>query len=330
LPAHPASELFERLHAAMRMRHYSRRTEKAYLHWIRRFLQYHRHRDPAGMGVTEVQTYLSALAVKERVSASTQNQALCALLFLYREILGRDLGIIDEIVRAKRPTRLPVVLSREELRAVLEALAEPSRLVVLLLYGSGLRLLECLRLRVKDLDLPGGQVTVRGGKGNRDRVTVLPAAARTGLGRRLEENYRRHRKDLACGAGWVELPDALARKYPNAGREWGWQWVFPATRHYWHRDSGQRRRHHLHETVVQRAVRQALRRARIAKPASCHTFRHSFATHLLEDGHDIRTVQELLGHRDVSTTMVYTHVLNRGPTGVRSPVDRLLDPEVKR
>jgi integron integrase len=314
----------------MRMRHYSRRTEKAYLHWIRRFLQYHRHRDPAGMGVTEVQTYLSALAVKERVSASTQNQALCALLFLYREILRRDLGIIDEIVRAKRPTRLPVVLSREELRAVLEALAEPSRLVVLLLYGSGLRLLECLRLRVKDLDLPGGQVTVRGGKGNRDRVTVLPAAARTGLGRRLEENYRRHRKDLACGAGWVELPDALARKYPNAGREWGWQWVFPATRHYWHRDSGQRRRHHLHETVVQRAVRQALRRARIAKPASCHTFRHSFATHLLEDGHDIRTVQELLGHRDVSTTMVYTHVLNRGPTGVRSPVDRLLDPEVKR
>lgn len=313
----------------MRLRHYSRRTEKAYLHWIRRFLKYHQFRDPSEMGVAEIRSYLSALAVKEQVSASTQNQALNALLFLYREVLGREVGAIDEIVRAKRPKRLPVVLTREEVRAALEGLNGPNKLVVLLLYGSGLRLLECLRLRVKDVDLAARQIMVRAGKGNRDRVTVLPAAARAGLARQLEEVYRRHRQDLARGAGWVEVPDALGRKYPNAGREWGWQWVFPATRQYWEGSSGQHRRHHLHETVIQRAVKKAIHCARIAKPASCHTFRHSFATHLLEDGHDIRTVQELLGHRDVSTTMIYTHVLNRGPIGVRSPLDRLLKTEAE-
>ncbi len=310
----------------MRLRHYSRRTEKAYLHWIRRFLHHNRHRDPADTGPPEIRSFLSALAVQGRVGASTQNQALGALLFFYREVLGHDLGAVDDIVRAKRPKRLPVVLNRDEVREVIERLSGTERLVVLLLYGSGLRLLECLRLRVKDVDLRMNQITVRGGKGGKDRPTVLPETAKAGLARQLERVYAQHRRDLAAGAGWVEMPDALARKYPNAGREFGWQWVFPATRHYWERETGQRRRHHLHETVVQRAVKCAVRKSGVTKPATCHTFRHSFATHLLEDGHDIRTVQELLGHRDVSTTMIYTHVLNRGPGAVRSPADRLLKP----
>jgi len=312
--------------AALRIRHYSPRTEEAYVGWIRRFIFFHAKRHPLEMGTAEVARFLSWLAVEGKVSASTQNQALCARLFLYRDVLDQDLPWLEDLVRAKRPHRLPVVLTRDEVRAVLDHLDGTPHLMALLLYGAGLRLLECARLRVKDVDPGSNQITVRAGKGDKDRITMLPGAVKPDLARHLERVGAQHRADIARGAGWVEMPNALRRKYPNAGREWGWQWVFPATRWYTDRETGQRRRHHLHESVVQRAVKDAVRRAGIAKPASCHTFRHSFATHLLEDGHDIRTVQELLGHRDVRTTMIYTHVLNRGWGAVKSPADRLLKP----
>ena len=269
--------------------------------------------------------FLSALAVDRNVAASTQNQALSAILFLYRDVLEQDLPWLDDIVRSKRAARLPVVLTREEVRSVLQRMGGVPRLMAILLYGAGLRLLECARLRVKDVDFARNQITVRAGKGDKDRVTMLPAAVRDALTKHLEMVKRQHELDLTHGAGWVELPWAMARKYPNAGREWPWQWVFPATRIYVHQNTGQHRRHHLHESVLQRAVRDAVRLAAITKRASSHTFRHSFATHLLEARHDIRTVQELLGHRDVSTTQIYTHVLNRGPSGVESPADLLTD-----
>jgi len=256
------------------------------------------------MGPTEITQFLSSLAVERHVSASTQSQALAALLFLYRDVLGVELPWLDGLVRASRPARLPVVLTRDEVRAVLDRLRGTPRLVALLLYGSGLRLLEGCRLRVKDVDFGARQVVVRSGKGDRDRVALLPAGVVADLQHHLSCVRRQHESDLHRGAGWVALPDALARKYPNAGREWPWQWVFPATRLYVDRSTGQHRRHHLHESATQRAVRAAVREARITKPASCHTFRHSFATHLLADGYDIRTVQELLGHKDVSTTMI--------------------------
>jgi integron integrase len=256
------------------------------------------------MGASEVTRFLSSLAVDGRVAASTQNQALSALLFLYRDVLEVDLPWLDAIVRAKRPERLPVVLTRDEVRAVLQRLQGVPRLMACLLYGAGLRVLECCRLRVQDVDFATNQIVIRSGKGDRDRVTTLPAIARADLTQHLEAVRAQHHDDLAVGAGWVELPTALLRKYPNAGGEWAWQWVFPATRIYHDRATGQRHRHHLHETVLQRAVKDAVRRTGMAKRASPHTLRHSFATHLLEDGHDIRTVQELLGHRDVSTTMV--------------------------
>jgi integron integrase len=278
------------------------------------------------MGPAEITAFLSALATEGQVTASTQNQALAALLFLYRMVLERDVPWLDDLVRAKHPARLPVVLSREKVGAVLRQLHGVPRLMGVVLYGAGLRLLECARLRVKDVDFGRGQLTVRAGKGDRDRATVLPATARSALHTHLECVRRLHAADLRDGAGWVELPHALARKLPAAGREWPWQWVFPATRVYVDRDTGQRRRHHLHETVLQRAVHAATRAAGIPKRVTCHTFRHSFATHLLEDGYDIRTVQTLLGHRDVRTTMIYTHVLARGPAGVLSHLDRLLEP----
>jgi integron integrase len=322
--ASPRPRLLDRVREAVRTRHYSRRTEKAYVHWIKRYIFFHGKRHPAEMGAVEVGAFLSALAVQDKVAASTQNQALSALLFLYRQVLGMELPWLDDLVRAKRPVRLPVVLTRDEVRAVLERLHGTPRLMSILLYGAGLRLLECCRLRVKDIDFAANQITIRDGKGGKDRATMLPGAAKPELAGHLEHVRAQHDADLRRGAGWVELPGALMRKYPNAGRDWGWQWVFPATRFYVDRVTGQRRRHHLHESVLQRAVKDAVRAAGIAKPASCHTFRHSFATHLLEEGHDIRTVQELLGHHDVSTTMIYTHVLNRGPAGVRSPADRML------
>lgn len=322
-PPPPPPRLLDRVRAALRTRHASPRTEKAYVGWVRRYILFHDKRHPADMGADEITRFLSALAIQRNVAASTQNQALSALLFLYREVLEQELPWLDDIVRAKTPERIPVVLTREEVQAVLDGLDGPPRLVALLLYGAGLRLLEALRLRVKDVDFGRNQITVRSGKGGKDRVTMLPAAVRRDLPKRLEVVRDQHEADIRAGAGWVELPWALARKYPRAGREWIWQWVFPATRLYLHRETGQRRRHHLHESVLQRAVRDAVRSTGIPKRATCHTFRHSFATHLLEDGADIRTVQELLGHRDVATTMIYTHVLNRGPAGVLSPADRL-------
>jgi integron integrase len=317
----PEPRLLDRVRAAIRLRHYSRRTEKAYVGWVRRYVLFHGKRHPAGMGQGEVSRFLSHLAVAGKVSASTQNQALSALLFLYSEVLGHDIGWLDDIVRAKRPARFPVVLTREEVRAVIARLDGVERLMASLLYGAGLRLLECCRLRVKDVDFERGEVAVRDGKGARDRVTMLPARLQAPLAAHLARVRAQHEQDLRRGLGSVELPLALARKNPRAPFEWGWQWVFPATRFYREPGSGTRRRHHLHESVLQRAVRQAVRRAGIAKPASCHTLRHSFATHLLEGGYDIRTIQELLGHRDVATTMIYTHVLNRGGRGVRSPLD---------
>jgi len=317
------ARLGEQVHRAARLRHFSPRTEQAYLVWMRRYWAFHGCRHPASLQGEHVTAFLSALATQRRVSASTQNQALAALLFLYRDVLGTDLPWLDGLVRAPRPRRLPTVLSRDEVRAVLTRLDGPPRLMATLLYGSGLRLLECCRLRVKDLDFSRRQLTVREGKHNKDRLTMLPAALEPALRDQLDRARRQHEHDLAHGAGWVELPDALLAKYPNAARQWPWQWVFPATRTYRHTETGQRRRHHLHETVLQTAVRRAGQDCRLSKRVTCHTFRHSFATHLLEDGHDIRTVQELLGHNDVATTMVYTHVLNRGPGGVLSPADRL-------
>jgi len=317
-------KLLDRLHEAIRVRHLSPRTEEAYRHWIKRYIFFHGKRHPKEMGEKEVADFLSSLAVEGNVSASTQNQALNALLFLYREVLKVELGWLEDVVRAKKPRRLPVVLTREEVARVLDALNGPPRLMATLLYGAGLRLMECCRLRIKDVDFGAQQLLVRAGKGNKDRITLLPRALQPELATHIAAVRRQHQADLARDAGWVELPGALGRKYPNAGREWPWQWVFPATRTYLHRESGQQRRHHLHESVIQKAVRAAVRRAGIPKPATCHTLRHSFATHLLEDGYDIRTVQELLGHKDVATTQIYTHVLNRGPRAVNSPADRLL------
>jgi integron integrase len=325
-PAPRPLRLLDRVREALRARHGSRRTEKSYVAWVRRYVLFHGKRHPGEMGAAEVTQFLSWLAVQGHVAASTQNQALSALLFLYRNVLDQQLPWLDGLVRAKQAERFPVVLTRDETRALLCELQGPPRLMAILMYGAGLRLLECARLRVKDVDFATNQIIVRAGKGDRDRVTMLPGTVKADLARHLESAQAQHEADLRQGAGWVELPWALSRKYPNAGREWAWQWVFPATRLYSDRATGQRRRHHLHESVLQRAVKEAVRRAGITKRATCHTFRHSFATHLLEDGHDIRTVQELLGHRDVSTTMIYTHVLNRGPAGVRSPADRIQVP----
>ncbi|MBI1745772.1 MAG: integron integrase [Acidobacteria bacterium] len=321
--APPKPKLLEQVRQAIRVRHYSYRTEQAYVAWITRFIFFHGKRHPAEMGEPEIRQFLSDLAVSKKVSASTQNQALNALLFLYRHVLNQPLGWVGDVVRAKRPKRLPMVLTRQEVKALLAQLEGVPLLVGTLLYGAGLRLLEALRLRVKDVELVRNEIVVRDGKGEKDRVTMLPAAVKEPLLQHLEQVRCLHQTDLKAGLGRAHLPYALARKYVNADREWGWQYVFPATSHFVDKETGIRHRYHLHESVVQKAVKEAVRRAGLAKPASCHTFRHSFATHLLEDGYDIRTVQELLGHKDVSTTMIYTHVLNRGGKGVRSPVDSL-------
>jgi len=315
--------LLTQVRRAIRLRHYSARTEEAYVWWVRRFVRFCGLRHPRELGEGDVTRFLSSLALDHRVAASTQNQALSALVFLYGEVLRSPVGWLTALVRAKRPARMPVVLTRDEVRAVLDRLPGVCWLVGAVLYGTGMRLLEALRLRVKDVDFAANEIIVRGGKGDRDRVTMLPERLKGPLLHHLAEVRRQHERDVGEGAGWVELPGALALKYPSAGREWGWQWVFPATRLYVERASAERRRHHLHESVVQRAFRYAKRAAGIVKAASCHTLRHSFATHLLEAGYDIRTVQELLGHRDVRTTMIYTHVLRRGGLGVRSPADSL-------
>ncbi len=316
-------KLLARLREAIRVRHYSRRTEEAYVWWVRRYVRFCGVRHPRELGPTDVTRFLSSLAIDRHVSASTQNQALSALVFLYAEVLELPVGWLEALVRAKRPARVPVVLTKEEVRQVLERVPGVSWVVAALLYGTGMRLLEALQLRVKDVDFAANEITIRGGKGDRDRVTMLPERLKGPLLHHLAEVRRQHELDCAEGAGSVELPGALGAKYPAVGREWGWQWVFPASRVYEDRATGQRRRHHLHETVVQRAFREAVRATGMAKRASCHTLRHSFATHLLDARYDIRTVQELLGHRDVKTTMIYTHVLRRGGYGVRSPADTL-------
>jgi integron integrase len=314
-------KLLDQVRQAIRRRHYSDRTEKAYTHWIKRYIFFHNKRHPLEMAESEIAQFLSSLATEGRVSASTQNQALNALLFLYHEVLSKKIGLINGVVRAKRPQRLPVVLTKDEVKRVLDRMHGAPRLMGFLLYGAGLRLMECCRLRIKDIDFSRNEIVVRSGKGNKDRYTMLPSAVRDSLIQHLRGVKAQHDEDLKNGLGRVSLPNALDRKYPNAGKEWGWQWVFPATSHYVERSTGEKRRHHLHESVLQRAFKEARLKAGVFKPAGCHSLRHSFATHLLENGYDIRTVQELLGHNDVSTTMVYTHVLNRGGKGVRSPAD---------
>ena len=322
-PTGSPPKLLDRVRAAIRLLHYSRRTEETYCQWIRRFILFHHKRHPLEMGAPEVTAFLTDLAVNGQVSSSTQNQAFSALLFLYEKVLDRPLDRIADVVRARRSRRLPVVLTRAEVQAVLAELSGTPHLVGTLLYGSGLRLLEALRIRVKDLDFARREILVREGKGNKDRVTLLPEIVRGPLTAHLRQVRSLHEHDLSEGNGRVYLPEALARKYPQADRQWCWQYVFPARVRSVDPRSGIYRRHHLEETVIQKAVREAVRRSGLAKRASCHTFRHSFATHLLEDGYDIRTVQELLGHSDVRTTMIDTHVLNRGGKAVRSPADRL-------
>ncbi|MBK6688332.1 MAG: integron integrase [Deltaproteobacteria bacterium] len=318
----------DQVRAALRVRHLSRSTEEAYVSWIKRYIQFHDFRHPKEMGAPEIEAFLSYLAVKRKVSASTQNQALSALLFLYRDVLSMgERPDLDSIVHAKRLQRLPTVLTPREVTLVLNEMRGTSAMVARLLYGAGLRLQEGLSLRVKDIDFTNCQLMVRSGKGGKDRRALLPERMAPILFRHLNLVQKRHEADLRRGAGWVELPDALDRKLPNAGRAWMWQWVFPATRTYLHPETGERRRHHLHETVVQREVTQASRAAGLHKRVTCHTFRHSFATHLLEAGQDVRTLQELLGHTNLNTTMIYTHVLKRGPGGVQSPLDRLSDPD---
>ena len=322
--------LLPRVATALRVRHYSERTVEAYCGWVRRFVRFSGLRHPRDLGEREVERFLTHLAVEARVAPPTQNQALAALLFLYRHVLALPLALPEHAVRAKARPRIPVVLGREEVWAVLDAVARgpagrTPALVAMLLYGAGLRLAEALALRVKDVDLAGGELTVRAGKGGKDRRTMLPDVARAPLREHLARVRALHGRDLARGLGRVALPHALARKLPEAGRDWRWQWVFPARRRYQDPATGELVRHHLHESVVQRAVTAAVRAAGITKKASCHTLRHSFATHLLEDGYDIRTVQELLGHKDLKTTTIYTHVLlsqGRNGLGVRSPADR--------
>ena len=315
--------LLDQVADAATARHLSLNTRKAYVRWIRRFVIFHGRRHPRDLGVAEVNAFLTHLAVEGHVSASTQNQALSALLFLYGNVLQRPLGMLEGVVRANRPKRLPVVLTPEEVGLVLAGLEGVPLIVALLLYGGGMRLMEALRLRVKDIDFERNEVMIREAKGNKDRVTVLPGRAREMLKRHLEHNQTHHANELREGRGWVRVPHALERKYPGVGQSWAWQWAFPAKGHYLDRELRRLFQHHYHESLMQKAMRAAVAAAGIAKPAGCHTLRHSCATHLLLRGSDIRTVQELLGHNDVKTTMIYTHVLSRGGHGVRSPLDDL-------
>ena len=314
--------LLDQIRARCRLRHYSIRTERAYVSWARRFILANGRRHPRDMGVVEVEAFLSTLATRDDVAASTQNQALSALLFLYREVLGIELPWMESVVRAKRPQKVPVVLSHDEVARLLAVLDGQPWLMAALLYGAGIRLMECVRLRVQDVDLGRREILVRNGKGGKDRRVPLPQRLHERLREQVDRVGLQHQADLLAGRGEVYLPHALSRKYPNAARELGWQYVFPSPRHSLDPRSGASRRHHLDEATLQRAVKAARVRAGIHKPATCHTLRHSFATHLLEAGHDIRTVQELLGHKDVATTQLYTHVLGRGAGGVLSPLDR--------
>lgn len=316
-------KIMEQMRTAMRARHYSPRTEEAYCRWVRRFIVFHGMRHPSEMFEDEINQFLTHLAVQENVSASTQTQALASLIFFYRNVIGYDVGALGGLIRARKSRHVPVVLSREEARSVLQRLDGDMFLIGSLLYGTGMRLMECLRLRVQDIDFARFEVTVRNGKGGKDRVTMLPESLVSDLQAHLAAVRQIHEQDVRDGWGRVEVPNALHRKYPNAPWDWRWQFVFPQQRRWRNNETGEQGRHHVHESLVQRAVKQAVREAGIAKRAGCHTLRHSFATHLLEAGYDIRTIQELLGHKDVSTTMIYTHVLNKGGRGVRSPLDNV-------
>jgi len=316
-------KILDQLRQRIRRVGYSIRTEKTYLDWNKRFILFHNKRHPLEMGTAEVESFLTYLAVKKNVSASTQNQAQSAILFLYKEVLKVDIGWLNGVKRAKNSERLPVVFSRNEVNALMSYLDGIHWMMAFILYGAGLRLMECVRLRIKDVDFEYRQIVVRDGKGRKDRVTMLPETIETPLRNHLEKVKIQHTQDLAEGFGEVYLPYALERKYPNANKEWGWQYVFPATKRSIDPRSGKTRRHHIDEKTLQRAMKKAITRAKVNKPGSCHTLRHSFATHLLESGYDIRTVQELLGHKDVNTTMIYTHVLNKGGKGVISPADIL-------
>lgn len=318
-----APKLLDQVRGKIRLKHYSIRTEQAYVDWIKRFILHFDKQHPRDLGAAEVETFLTHLAVVGKVSASTQNQAKSAILFLYREVLEAELPWLDNVEQAKAPKRLPVVLNRDEVQAILTRLEGTHWLISSLLYGSGLRIMECLRLRVKDVDFTRREILIRDGKGFKDRVTMLPVALVNPLQLHLKKVKALHEADLQAGFGAVYLPYALARKYPTAARDWAWQYVFPAAKLSVDPRDGSTRRHHVQEQGVQRAVKQAVRDANLTKPATPHTFRHSFATHLLEGGYDIRTVQELLGHSDVSTTMIYTHVLNKGGRGVASPLDNI-------
>ncbi len=321
LPQPP--KLLEQLRNRVRFKHYSLATERQYVHWAKRFILFHNKRHPQEMGSAEVEAFLTHLAVDGHVSASTQNQALSALLFLYREVLEQDLPWLQEVVRVKRPARLPVVLTQSEVAEVLERMQGVHGLMARLLYGTGMRLMEVVRLRVKDVDFERLEIVVRDGKGGKDRVTMLPRKLATPLQEHLVWRRRLFEDDTAKGMADVFLPDALERKYPNAGKSWGWQYIFPSGSYSVDPRSGAERRHHLDEKLLQRSMKKAVQAASIAKPATPHTLRHSFATHLLQSGYDIRTIQELLGHADVATTMIYTHVLNQGGKGVASPLDAL-------
>lgn len=320
-PSQNAPKLLDLLRDRLRLKHYSIRTETQYVQWVRRFILFHGKRHPQEMGAKEVEAFLTHLAVEGRVAAATQNQALSALLFLYRELLHINLPWLDEVVLAKRPARLPVVLTREEVQAVLGRTEGTYGLMLRLLYGTGMRLMECVRLRVKDVDFSRAEIIVRDGKGAKDRVTMLPQRIAAELQAHLQRRHHLYEDDLAKGMASVYLPNALDRKYTNAENEWAWQYVFVAKSYSIDPRSGSERRHHIDEKLVQRAMKRAVQEAAISKPATPHTLRHSFATHLLQGGYDIRTVQELLGHADVATTMIYTHVLNKGGRGVVSPLD---------
>lgn len=318
-----SSPYLRRYLAAMTARHYSARTTESYAKWLMRFIEANKGKNPATMGGPDINVFLSRLATGENVSASTQNQALAALLFFFRTVMNNPLGDVGEVIRAKKPKRLPVVMSRQEVRAVLAALSGDKWLIASILYGTGLRLMECLELRIQDIDFAQNEIVVRNGKGGKDRRTMLPGSLKNPLQEHLIAVKAIHNKDLSEGWGRVPVPEALGKKYPNAASEWPWQWVFPQERRWKDPSTGAQGRYHMDPSIVQSAVHEAIVKSGIAKRASCHTFRHSFATHLLENGYDIRTVQELLGHSDVKTTMIYTHVLNRGPNGVCSPADGL-------
>jgi len=323
-PAHVQKpKLLERLREAIRVRHYSIRTEEAYVQWVRRYIYFHGKQHPQDLDEDHVNRFLSHLATEDRVAASTQNQALCALVFLYRHVLDKELGEFGDIIRAKRPVRLPEVLTRGEVKQLMAHLDGVHHLMAALMYGTGLRLMETVRLRVKDVDFGYNRITVRDGKGGKDRVTMLPQTVKPTLEAHLEKTKKLFRKDREAGLDGVYLPSALARKYPRAGVSWAWQYVFPSATISTDPRSGIRRRHHIYNRSVQRAVSTAAGKAGIHKKVGCHTLRHSFATHLIEQGYDIRTVQELLGHKSIKTTQIYTHVLNRGGQGVVSPADSL-------